>query len=74
MELLLAAIMGYAIYDHVVNDVPAPGLISEAHVIEATDDVHVANYYTIQIPSGTYKHNNEKPQASTVTWVYSTND
>ena len=74
MELLLAAIMGYAIYDHVVNDEPAPSMMTEAHVIETTDDVHVAHYYTIQIPSGTYKHNNEDAQASTVTWVYSTND
>ena len=65
--------MGYAVYDHVVND-EAAGLTNEAHVIETIDDVHVANYYTIQIPSGTYKHNNEKPVASTVTWVYSTND
>ena len=58
MDIILGLIAGAVIYDAVTNKEPN---------IEQTNSMVVESTH---LPSGVYKHNNEKPTVSQVTWVF----
>ena len=58
MDILLGIIAGAVIYDAVTNNEP-DNKQSNSMIVES-----------IHLPSGGYKHNNEKPTVSQVTWVF----
>ena len=60
MEIIIPLVAGALIYNAIKTEDPKTEY-TNSMVIE-----------TVHLPSGTYKHNNEKPIESTVSWIFET--
>ena len=63
MEIIIPLIAGTLIYNAIKTEDPK----TEDPKTEITNSMVIE---TVHLPSGTYKHNNEKPIEATVSWVF----